>query len=152
MWMGKTCGILAPNHLGKSGDQGRRSHLRDEKAANLAAIGSVAAIERAGPASEKSLAGPVLRSVTWRRGLLSCRRFPCAPSSNRGSRLADRPVARMVQLWADRNPSKSQACPAKEPMNGSQIPPDRSSLPDGSFYNVSGSSNRVPERTPDPQS
>ena len=74
----------------------------------------------------------------------------CAPYSNRGNRLVCHPEAQTARLLAVRNPNKSQVFPAKEP-NGSRILPDRFSLPFGKAYNASGSSNHVPERTPDQQ-
>jgi hypothetical protein len=96
------------------------------------------------------------KSFSWmgssfiRGRVLANRRFPCAPCSNRGNRQAGRLAAQKGRWWADRNPNKSQVFPVKEP-NGSRIPPARFSLPDGNFCNASGSSNRVPERTPDQQ-
>jgi hypothetical protein len=78
------------------------------------------------------------------------RPIPCAMCNNRGNKPAGRPAAQMERLLAVRNPNKSQVFPVKEP-NGSRIPPGRSSLPFGKACNALGSSNRVPERTPDQQ-
>ena len=78
------------------------------------------------------------------------RHFLYAPGSNPGNKPAGRHAVQKARLLAVRSPSRLLGSPASEP-NGSRIPPDRLSLPSGKACTASGSSNRVPERTPDRQ-
>jgi len=104
----------------------------------------------ADPDAEGCLGIRIRLCTTIGRVLWTHRRYPCAPCSNPGNTPGGRRAAQMARWLAARNPNKSQMFPVKEP-NGSRIPPGRSSLPCGKACNASGSSNHVPERTPDQQ-
>ncbi len=105
----------------------------------------------AGPDGEKRLVIRTGLCAIIGRALWTHRRCLCAPYSNPGNTPGGRRAAQRARWLAGRSRNRSQMFPVKEP-NGSRIPPGRSSLPRGKACNASGSSNHVPERTPDQQS